>query len=195
MLYMRTLARAVVPRKTHDIILVSIVASALFWAGYQAIFQTAPGTVVYTETQWPRSVPRGGFFYLNFDVAFDRSCTITAHRYIRASDGVEYLAQEDVKQVEAGDRVQYTVTVPVGESLPKGPALIQSKFEYECDFWSKWIRSTRQAGRVRRFEITEAGTQPTYYGAACVLEPKTGFTAVRAYYRRDHRAVSENRLR
>lgn len=190
--YARNVAKAIIPRKPHDILWVSVLCSLFVWAGYQTLLQAPPRAIVNTETQWPKSVPRGGYFYLNFDITFDKSCTIKARRFILASDGVEYLAQEDEKSVEAGERLKYTVTVPVAESLPIGSAFVRSQFTYECDFWSRWVRSLTQGGRARRFEITEAGTQPTYSKFACSLKPKPGYIVVRSYYRRDPRTVAQN---
>lgn len=188
-MYLRTLAKAVIPRKPHDIVIVSVLAALFTWAGFQILLQSPPRAIVNAETQWPRSVPRGGFFYLNFDLTFDKSCTIRARRIITASDGVEYLAQEDEKEVAAGDRLKYTVTVPVSESLPEGPAFIRSQLTYECDFWSRWIRHITSAGRSRRFLITPPTdtAQPTAFDfdpASCVLPARPGFTVVRAHYRR-----------
>ncbi|QIG73275.1 hypothetical protein EVC02_054 [Rhizobium phage RHph_N17] len=186
MLYMKTLAKAVIPRKPHDIVIVSILTTLFTWAGFQVLLQSPPRTIVNAETTWPSSVPRGGFFYLNFDLTFDKSCTLKAKRIITASDGVEYLAQQDEKDVAAGERLRYTVTVPVSESLPAGPAFIRSQISYECDFWSRWIRNITQAGRARRFLITDP-VQPSALEldqSACLLPRKPGFTVVRAHYRR-----------
>ncbi|QIG74983.1 hypothetical protein EVC26_064 [Rhizobium phage RHph_I72] len=193
MMYLRTVAKAIIPRKLHDIVIVGCLTTLFVWAGFQIFLQSPPGVLVNAETQYPRSVPRGGFFYLNLDLTFDHDCTIKARRFIIARDGVEYLAQEDVKDVAANERIQYTVTVPVSESLPAGPALLKSQYAYECDFWSRWVRNITQADRIRRFEITEPVPQPTPSSFACELEPKPGFLVVRSYYRRDPRYIAQNR--
>lgn len=184
--YIKRVFKAVIPRRTADVITVSLMVVAIVYPSYKVIFQDMPIVTVYSETQYPRSVPRGGYFFLRFDLEFDRDCNIYARRFIIASDGVAYLAQEDYKNVTGGERIQYTVRVPVSEAMPLGNALFRSQFIYRCDFWARWIKPVERAGQARRVIITPEGTQPTS-DAGCILPPREGFTVVRAYYRKKKR--------
>lgn len=190
--YIKTIGRALIPKKTKDIIVLMCLTGIFTYVGWGLFIQIPPEVTVYSETQYPKTVPRGGYFYLTFDLAFNKDCRIEARRFIRASDNVLYLAQEDIKDVRADERIQYVVKVPVGDSIPLGKGLVQSKFAYRCDFWSRWLRPIELWGQARPIEIVQnAGLDPAvlplWPDERCALPPRDGFIVVRSYYRKKAR--------
>lgn len=168
--YLRGVIKAVIPRKLKDIIAVAILASTFSYAGVKLVLDDPPKVNVYSETTYPKQAPRGGFFYLNFDLSFDRDCVVVARRLLIGSDGVEYLASEDRKEVTKDERMRYVVRVPVVSAVPLGRGFIRSDFEYGCDWWSRHIRPIRQQGRLRSVEIVAdvSELRASYFHAAFV---------------------------
>lgn len=153
--------RALKPKTFSEALLIIIIAPLMSYVCYSAITKQVPRTQVFTDTSYPQEVARGGYFFLVFDLAFDRTCLIESKRIITGSDGVEYLASQDSKEVSAGERMKYVVRVPVGPEIPYGPAQIRSDFEYGCDFWSRYVSSIKSSGRNRFFKIIP-GTMGQY---------------------------------
>lgn len=176
--------RAIVPKRPVDAVVVSVLAAVLFTVGYKLVLQTPPEVRMYSETEYPKEVVRGSYFYLNFDLSFDKACSVIAKRYIIGSDGVEYLASEDRKEVAKDERMQYVVRVPVVTAIPLGQARMRSDFEYGCDWWSRNVRPVTTKGRTRNFLIVSQVGDLIRKDAACELPPEPGMTVVRAHYRR-----------
>lgn len=176
--------RAIVPRKKKDIIVVSFLAPLLTYVGWNLVMPSPPDITVHTETQYPKEVIRGSYFYLNFDLTFGRACNVTARRFITGSDNIEYLALEDSKEVTAGQRVQYTIRVPVALNIPYGPATIRSDFEYQCDFWSRHVRPIFVKGRTRQITVLAQDSSNRVSHDMCSLPEEPGFSVIRAHYRR-----------
>lgn len=176
--------RAIVPRKKKDLAAVTILAALLVYVGSKLILSSPPDVTYYAETQYPKEVIRGSYFDLNFDLAFGKACNVTARRYIIGSDGIEYLALEDSKEVEANKEMRYTVRIPVDVNIPYGPATIRSDFEYGCDLWSRHIRSIKSKGRSRQVNILSETSLSLSKQVACQLPPEAGFTVVKTHYRK-----------
>lgn len=176
--------RAVVPKKPIDAVVVAVLSAAIFTVGYKLILQTPPEVRVYSETEYPKEVVRGSYFYLNFDLSFGKACRVVAKRYIIGSDGVEYLASEDRKEVAKDERMQYVVRIPVVTAIPLGHALMRSDFEYGCDWWTRNIRPTTAKGRTRNFVVVSQVGDLIRKDASCALPPEPGMTVVRTHYRR-----------
>ena len=179
-----SLLRSFVPDSIREFLGVMGVSITLIYVGYSIFFQSPPSTIIYHEEPYNREVAQGEYLAWSVDLEFDRSCTIVARRIITGSDGVEYLAVEDSKEVIAGERTQYDVRIPVDTSLPLGPARVQSRVEYRCDFWSRYINPIRSIGRERPFTIMpQLKVDPA--SAACILPiPRPGWIQVKAHLRR-----------
>ncbi len=147
--YFKGVVKAIVPRKPKDILAVTLLCSAFVYVGWKTFLVEAPAVSVRTETTYPKEAYRNGFFYMNFDVAFGDTCLINARRVIIGSDGVEYLVQEDSKEVVKDVPIRYVVRIPVLPSIPLGPAFIRSDFQYACDWWSRHIQYITRQGRMR----------------------------------------------
>ena len=159
--YWKGILKAIIPRKFKDIIAVSLLAPTMVYMGYRLAFPQAPIVTVRQETVYPKEVVRGSYFFLAFDLQWDQTCDVSAQRYIIGSDGIEYLAQEDQKQVIKDQRMQYIVRIPIPLSIPVGPAKVRSDFSYECDWFSHWIKATNVSGRIRNINImSEIGLTP-----------------------------------
>lgn len=182
--YFRGIMKAIVPRKPKDIVAVSILASFFSWVGFSVVLSTPPQVTVYTETTYPKEAPRGGFIYLNFDLSFGKACLVNARRVIIGSDGVEYLAIEDSKEVKADERMKYVVRVPVAPAIPMGPAQIRSDFEFGCDWWSRHVWPIKNEGRTRQVNILPAPAAFNGKVGDCTLPEEPGMIAIRAHYRK-----------
>lgn len=182
--YAKGIAKAIIPRKLKDIIAVTILTSLMTYGGYMTFLQPAPTVTLHTETHYPTEVIRGSYFTLNFDLEFGRACSVVAKRYIVGSDGVEYLALEDSKEVQANERMRYAVRIPVDLSVPYGPATFHSEFEYGCDWWSRHVRGIKSRGQNRAINVLSESSLNLDHLASCELPPEPGFTVVRAHYRR-----------
>ncbi len=183
--YFKRIVLALVPRKMAEIVIVALFVPAVSWAGVSMFLSEPPAVNIHTETTYPPQAHRNGFFYLNFDVSFSKACFVKARRYIIGSDGFEYLAQEDSKEVKQGERMKYVVRVDIRPSIPLGPAFIRSDFEYGCDFWSRNFMSIKREGRLRPVEILPALTLSGFSRMNdCALPEEPGMTTVKAHYRR-----------
>lgn len=151
--YFRGILKAIIPRKPKDILAVAVLASSFSYVGYNLVFDDPPKVNIFTETTYPKQAPRGGFFYLNFDLSFGRTCVVTARRILVGSDGVEYLAGEDRKEVIKDERMRYVVRVPVMPNVPLGRGFLRSDFEYGCDWWSRYVKPIRSQGRLRSVDV------------------------------------------
>lgn len=151
--YYTGIVRALIPRKTKDIVFMSIMVPMLSAVGYKFCFPNYPKVLVVSETQYPKEVISGSYFFLNFDLQWNQTCDVLAKRYITASDGIEYLASEDFKQVVANERTRYTTRIPVANTLPYGDSKIRTKFTYGCDWFSRYVKNMEVDGRDRSFTI------------------------------------------
>lgn len=151
--YFRGIIKAVIPRRLKDAIAVTILATLFSYVGVKLILEEPPKVNIFTETTYPKQAPRGGFFYLNFDLSFGKACVVTARRILIGSDGVEYLASEDRKEIAKDERMKYVVRIPVVSAVPIGSGYIRSDFEYGCDWWSRYVKPIRQTGRLRSVDI------------------------------------------
>lgn len=89
MYYYSRVFRAILPKRTKDYYALLVLVPLLTAPGYNLFFKKAPNITVHSETTYPPSVERGGTFYLNYDLQWDRTCEMTATRYIVASDNIE----------------------------------------------------------------------------------------------------------
>ncbi len=166
--------------KRLERILIAGLSCAFTYAGYVAFIEAPPQVTIYAETQYPREVVRGGYFYLTYDMSYDQDCEVKTRRMIVGSDGIEYLAQEESKAVVKNDRMQYVVRVPVSDALPFGPAVVRSDLEYRCNFWTNWIVPLQRSSQGRQIRIVEDLGK---IGGDWLLA-KPGFIIVKSHYRR-----------
>ncbi len=187
--YFRGIVKAIIPRKAKDIIAVSMLLPAMLFVGWKVVLQEPPSVQVRTETTYPKEAHRNGFFYLNFDLRFGAACLVSARRVIIGNDGVEYLAQEDTKEVVKDQFMKYTVRIPVAPSVPLGPAYIRSDFEYGCDWWSRHVWPIKNQGRLRAVTILPEKAEAKTDGgndvaSLCALPHEPGMVRVKAHYRK-----------
>lgn len=151
--YWTGIIRAVIPRKLKDVVALAVLVPGFSVIGYKLIFPTVPNITVYEETQYPKEVRRGDYFFLNFDLSWDQTCLVTSKRYITGTNGIEYLAAEDTKQVIKDQRMRYIVRFPINLSVPYGQATVRSDFSYACDWFSRYIREAKVTGRNRYITV------------------------------------------
>lgn len=154
--YYGRVLKAIFPRRIKDALAISVLVPLFAIPGYHMFFKTAPNVVVHTETTYPAEVIRGGTFYLNYDLSWDRSCELTAVRYVVASDNIEYKMMEDTKDVQKDQRYTFSTRIPIPMAIPPGKALVRSDFAYACDWWSRYISPIRVRGRDRVITIKPA---------------------------------------
>lgn len=182
--YLNGVARSLVPRSIRDAITLALLSIMLTYLGVRVLMPVPPKVQVFVETDYPRQVIRGSYFYLNFDLAFNKSCLVTARRYIVGNDGTEYLALEDSKEVVAGERMRYTVRIPVDISIPYGLAKVRSDFEYSCDWFDRYVKAIRVTGRERTIQILSESSEAVKSTDMCQLPPEPGYIAIPTHYRR-----------
>jgi len=168
--------------KRTEWLLMTILTGAFIYAGYMFLLQSPPTVTIFSQTQYPKEVVRGGYFFLSFDLSFSKSCNVRIRRIIVGNDGVQYLAQEEEKEVIADKRVQYIVRVPVSDAIPYGNALVRSDVEYGCNLFSRYFVPIGDSGQGRQIKVVPFIEQES---SKCGLLPEPGFTIVRAYYRRN----------
>lgn len=179
--------KALVPEGMKEVIALSIFTPIAAYIGYVSLIKEAPTVTVYTEAVYPKQAYRDGYFFISTDLAFSETCSIKAKRIFTGSDGVDYLVAEDEKDVNAGERMQYMIRVPVTSQVPYGPAWFRSDLEYGCDLWSRYIKSRKTTGRIRAVEILPSlsnNYKATDLVAQCNLPEKEGYTAIKAHYRK-----------
>lgn len=161
MKYLTGILKALIPHTALDAAVVLVLGPVLAYVGYMAFIKDTPSAIVNSETQYPQTVERGSYFWLTFDLTFDQSCTMQAERVITGSDNVEYVASEEGgREVIAGVPVQYTVRVPVTPAIPYGIAYVRSDVNWQCDLWSRYVRSRETRGLSRQIRVVPAGSVP-----------------------------------
>lgn len=177
------LIRSFIPDTGREVFGLVMVSTLLSYVVYSIFLQPPPSVIIYNEEPYIPEVAQGGYLTWKVDVSYNRSCNVLAKRIITGSDGVEYLAVEDSKDVIANERVQYEVRVPVSSAMPLGPAHIRSKVEYRCDFWTTYIKPITTMGRDRGFIILPPEDPVKPAAMNCILPHRPGYIVVRAYYR------------
>lgn len=146
--------RALRPKKRKDYIAMGILIPALTYIGWKVTNPDYPTTIVWNETQYPKEVVSGSYFFLTFDLQWNQTCDVLSRRYITGNDGIQYLASEDSKTVVKDERTQYVVRIPVDTNIPLGPATVRSDFSFSCDWFTTYIRPMNKIGRSRNILIT-----------------------------------------
>lgn len=179
--YIRRILAAAAPDHWSEALLIAVVAPVLSYFIYMGLIKDTPNVQVYSETSWPPKVHQNETLTIEVDISFDETCTVTARRILRAADGAEYVVSEDIREVVANERTQYSVNVPISTAIPTGPATVRGEFAYACDFWSRYVKARTRRGTERPIEVLSAAALEP---ARLSLPPKEGYVIVRAHYRK-----------
>lgn len=179
--YIKRILAAAAPDHWSEALLIAVVAPVLTYFLYMGFIKDTPNVQVYSETSWPPKVHQNETLVIDVDISFDETCTVTARRILRAADATEYVVSEDIREVIANDRMQYSVNVPITTAVPVGPATVRGEFSYACDLWSRYVRTRTRRGTERPIEVLPpAPVEPVKLS----LPPKEGSVIVRAHYRK-----------
>lgn len=151
--YLLRIFKAILPSTPAETAIMAVAVPLLVVFGYTAMHRERPVVTNYMDPIYPKTIERGTYFFLIFDVSYGETCEIDATRVIRGKDGVEYVALEERKFLQAGERWKGPVRIPVGPEIPFGPAVIRSDFVYKCDLWDRYINARKSRGRERVVEI------------------------------------------
>lgn len=162
MTYYRRVISSIIPKRRKDFLAMVVLVPVIAIPGYHIFFKSPPNVTIYSETSYPKEIRRGETLMLNYDLSWDRTCEMTAARFITASDNIEYKTLEDTKTLLKDIRFKYTARIPIPVAIPPGAARVRSDFYYSCDWWSEYISPIHVRGQDRNIMILPSESKTSW---------------------------------